>query len=265
MNSYADKTEKNKSQSIANATSQKRSDGKSSFQFIDNRPEAVQMRKMQNLIQQRITHSNISPVTQAPIQLTKLRDRKFSSPSNFVAKKIRRSAKRAMTKNNWKKRSKRNIMVVRFVSKDGKKRYNLTLRSAGMGKKGEKHPIGLNGRSAGHTEPQLAALLTNLTFKKRILSRVGRGWKIASIFSSNRPCSGAGGGTSSGCGGMDDSEMGNPEEFHTFSSGGYTGGGGPTLGQTVNGDEDKRSVGSQDSDLDEHQVRGKNLTTDDFN
>ena len=46
MNTHADKMQGNKSQSVANATSKKQDD-ESSFQFVDNRPEAIARRKLQ--------------------------------------------------------------------------------------------------------------------------------------------------------------------------------------------------------------------------
>lgn len=48
MNTHADITQKNKSQSVANEISQKQGGcGESTFQFADNRPEAVAQRKLQ--------------------------------------------------------------------------------------------------------------------------------------------------------------------------------------------------------------------------
>ncbi|MCF6325263.1 MAG: hypothetical protein L3J89_13245 [Gammaproteobacteria bacterium] len=49
MNTYSDKTQKEKSQSVTNAVSQKRSSSTSTFQFVDNRPEAIAQRKLQEL------------------------------------------------------------------------------------------------------------------------------------------------------------------------------------------------------------------------
>lgn len=49
MTTNADKTQENKSQSVANAVSQKQSGGESTFQFVDNRPEAVAQRKLQKM------------------------------------------------------------------------------------------------------------------------------------------------------------------------------------------------------------------------
>ena len=49
MKAHADKTQENKSQSVANAVSQKQSGGESTFQFVDNRPEILQMRELQEM------------------------------------------------------------------------------------------------------------------------------------------------------------------------------------------------------------------------
>ena len=49
MNTHADKTQENKSQSVSNETSQKQGGGESNFQFVDNRPEAVAQRKLQEM------------------------------------------------------------------------------------------------------------------------------------------------------------------------------------------------------------------------
>lgn len=47
MKTHADKTQENKCQTVANANSQKKSGSESTFQFVDNRPEAVAQRKLQ--------------------------------------------------------------------------------------------------------------------------------------------------------------------------------------------------------------------------
>jgi hypothetical protein len=49
MNTHADKTQEKKSQSVVNAVSQKQSGAESTFQFVDNRPEAVAQRKLQEM------------------------------------------------------------------------------------------------------------------------------------------------------------------------------------------------------------------------
>jgi hypothetical protein len=49
MNTHADKTEKNKSQTVITETSQLQSGGKSTFQFINNRSDAVAQRKLQEM------------------------------------------------------------------------------------------------------------------------------------------------------------------------------------------------------------------------
>ncbi|MCI4671743.1 MAG: DUF4157 domain-containing protein [Bacteroidia bacterium] len=49
MNTYADKSQEKKSQSVANTVSQKKSSGDSTLQFVDNRPEAIAQRKLQEM------------------------------------------------------------------------------------------------------------------------------------------------------------------------------------------------------------------------
>ncbi len=49
MNTLADKTQENKSQTAAAETSQMQSGDESTFQFVDNRPEAVAQRKLQEM------------------------------------------------------------------------------------------------------------------------------------------------------------------------------------------------------------------------
>ena len=49
MNTHADKTQEDKSQSVANAVIQKQGGGESTFQFVDNRPEAMAQRKLQEM------------------------------------------------------------------------------------------------------------------------------------------------------------------------------------------------------------------------
>lgn len=49
MNTHADKTQENKSQSVANGFSHKHSGSDSTFQFVDNRPEAEAQRKLQKV------------------------------------------------------------------------------------------------------------------------------------------------------------------------------------------------------------------------
>jgi hypothetical protein len=49
MNNYAAKTQENKSQSVANAVFKTQGGSDAIFQFVDNRPEAVAQRKLQDL------------------------------------------------------------------------------------------------------------------------------------------------------------------------------------------------------------------------
>ncbi|MBX3639896.1 MAG: DUF4157 domain-containing protein [Nitrosomonas sp.] len=49
MNIHADKTQENKSKSLANSVAKKQGDNESTFQFVDNRPEAIMQRKLQEM------------------------------------------------------------------------------------------------------------------------------------------------------------------------------------------------------------------------
>ena len=62
MNTHVDKTQRNKSQSVANETSQKMSGGESNFQFVNNRPEAIAQRRLQEM-------ANNSPQAKQTAQL----------------------------------------------------------------------------------------------------------------------------------------------------------------------------------------------------
>jgi hypothetical protein len=62
MNTHADKTQENKSQSVSNETSQKKADVESTFQFVDKRPEAVAQLKLQEM-------ANNSPQAKQLVQL----------------------------------------------------------------------------------------------------------------------------------------------------------------------------------------------------
>ena len=49
MNTHADKTQENKSQAVSTSISQMQNSRESTFQFVDNRPEAVAQRKLQEM------------------------------------------------------------------------------------------------------------------------------------------------------------------------------------------------------------------------
>lgn len=62
MHTQADKTQENKSQSVANLNAQKQTGGESTFQFVVNRPEAIAQRKLQEM-------ANNSPQVKLATQL----------------------------------------------------------------------------------------------------------------------------------------------------------------------------------------------------
>ena len=74
MYSQAEKPKENKSSVVANAVSQRQNSSENTFQFVDNRPEAIQMRKLQE-------KANNSP------QVTQLRAFQSRALANSVAQK----------------------------------------------------------------------------------------------------------------------------------------------------------------------------------
>lgn len=73
MNTHADKTQENKSQSVANSVSHKQSSYESTFQFVDNRPESIAQRKLTEM-------ANNSP------QVSQLRDYQRMANNSSQAK-----------------------------------------------------------------------------------------------------------------------------------------------------------------------------------
>jgi len=80
MNTHADKTQENKSQSVANAVSQKQSSAESTFQFVDNRPEAIAQRKLQEM-------ANNSPQAKQADQLQAMVDNYTAQQKDNIQKK----------------------------------------------------------------------------------------------------------------------------------------------------------------------------------
>jgi hypothetical protein len=68
MNTYTDKTQESKRQSVANSVSQKQSSSKSTFQFADNRPEAIAQRKLQEMANNSPKATQLKTLQQKPIQ-----------------------------------------------------------------------------------------------------------------------------------------------------------------------------------------------------
>ncbi len=80
MNTHADKTQEIKSQSVANEVSQKQGSGKATFQLVDNRPEAVTQRKLQEMV-------NNSPQAKQDAQLQAMADNYSNQQEHPIQKK----------------------------------------------------------------------------------------------------------------------------------------------------------------------------------
>ena len=88
MNTHADKTQKNKSQSVANETSQKQSGGESTFQFVDNRPEVIAQKKLQvTQLMALQDMANNSPQVEKAAQLQAMADNHSSQQQQPIQKK----------------------------------------------------------------------------------------------------------------------------------------------------------------------------------
>jgi hypothetical protein len=96
MNTHADKTQENKSQSVSAADSQMQSGGESMLQFEDNRPEAIAQRKLQEMannspqaLQLKAFQymANNSPQAKQTAQLQSMADNHSSQQQNPIQKK----------------------------------------------------------------------------------------------------------------------------------------------------------------------------------
>jgi hypothetical protein len=103
MNTHADKTQENKSQSITSDTSQKQGSDKATFQFVDNRPEVVAQRKLQEMANnsQQVSQlkvfqdmANNSPQAKQTNQLQAIVQRKLYKDGGKNAVAVPGSAKR---------------------------------------------------------------------------------------------------------------------------------------------------------------------------
>lgn len=80
MNTHADQTQENKSQAVSAVDSQMQSGGESTFQFVDNRPEAVAQRKLQEM-------ANNSPQVKQAAQLQAMADNHSAQQQQSIQKK----------------------------------------------------------------------------------------------------------------------------------------------------------------------------------
>ena len=96
MKTQADKTQENKSQSVSSGKSKLQSIGKSTFQFVDNRPDAVAQRKLKEMAnnspqvsQLRAYHemANNSPQVKKMVQLQALANNHSSQQQQTIQRK----------------------------------------------------------------------------------------------------------------------------------------------------------------------------------
>ncbi|MEO0556364.1 MAG: hypothetical protein AAF149_24490 [Bacteroidota bacterium] len=80
MHTHTDKTQENKSQSVANSVTQNHSDDRSAFQFVNNRPEAIAQRKLQEM-------ANNSPQSKQAAQLQAIAGNYYAKQHDTIQKK----------------------------------------------------------------------------------------------------------------------------------------------------------------------------------
>ncbi|MDG1434819.1 MAG: hypothetical protein P8Q41_12450 [Saprospiraceae bacterium] len=96
MNTFVGRKEENKNQSVANEVSQKRRKGETTYQFVDNRPEVVSQRKLQEMTNnsQQVSQlksfqvmANNSPKAKQTVQLQSKADNQPNKQQNPIQKK----------------------------------------------------------------------------------------------------------------------------------------------------------------------------------
>lgn len=116
MNTHVDKTQDNKSRSLANIVSQRQSGGESAFQFVDNRPEAIAHRKLQEM-------SNNSPKAKQFRVIQRLMNGSNVVQLNAEWQKFQKAvAERTMTIEISNKHIKGNPKEKRMVRSGGKRK-----------------------------------------------------------------------------------------------------------------------------------------------
>ncbi|MEM8998818.1 MAG: DUF4157 domain-containing protein [Bacteroidota bacterium] len=100
MQTYADKNQENKRKAVANAVSQKKSASKSTFQFEDNRPEAIQMWKLKEMANSYSQKNSLQFMDNRPeaIAQRKLKEMMNSSPQNQHTAQFQKMANENITK-----------------------------------------------------------------------------------------------------------------------------------------------------------------------
>ena len=84
MNTHADKKEENKRQSTANTINKKQSGNAPTFQFVDNRPEAVTQRKLHDKITNGTHKKQSKTFEEIPKKVTQLATTKITASNDVV-------------------------------------------------------------------------------------------------------------------------------------------------------------------------------------
>ena len=136
MHTHTDKIQENKSQSIANAFVQKQSGSKSIFQFVDNRPEVLQLNKIQQLVN---NNKKVGQLTQLKSIANEYVKKDVDHPINKSIKEDKSSS--PLKNNSVMQLFKIGILGRSLVLNYGHNRLSLTALKA----------LGRHGKSEGST------------------------------------------------------------------------------------------------------------------
>lgn len=274
MYEQVEKTQEKKSQSVSAVDSQMQSGAESTFQFVDNRPEAIQMQKLQELAknspkakqaaQLQAMAGNYSTQNPQPIQFVgkggKGKKIKDSQQKLHPTKPGHRDVRRRVARSARMIRSiedvgntGRNVFVstIRF----GGRNRTFHLRSAGLG---GKHPR-YGGRSAAHTEQIWEALIREHIIQDYLKMKSKP--KVTAMYSRNAACD-SNPSNPHGCRSIPKVNMGMSSGLPFHYSTPYTTGAvnkPPTLVEMSKLDNDGREPDSDDEYVDVDKLRGKDI------
>ncbi len=267
MYEQVEKTKENKSRVVANSVTQKKSNGKQGFGFVNNRSAASAQRKLQEMVysgsrvkQLRNTQrlidntSNINTVFQfvRTIKDAKKKLHPTAKKDTDIRRRAARSAQIIRVRQGGGNTG-RNIFIATIHF--GGRNHTFHLMSAGLG---GAHPKS-GGRSAAHTEQIWKSL-----FSSGIISRylkMKSKPNLSAIYSRNEACD-SNPGDPNGCRSIPTKDMGMPSNLPFYYSTPYSTGGDntpPTLTAMSKMERYDREPDSDDEYVDTNKFRGQDL------
>ncbi|AQT60657.1 hypothetical protein [Cellvibrio sp. PSBB023] len=192
MYGQVEKPKKNKGQSVANAISQNHRGNESTFQFVDNRPEAVAQRKLQEMAnnspkakqmsQLKVSTDNYSaqqqPIQKKDLTIQKMDESDEKKPGVYIAPKGRKLSpeeeKKALLIDSdisyqlYKFLEKENFNNLTFTNEGTKSDYiTVLLNTSIFLDDGKEHPIRMNIHRYNTKEPVLGSIWVSYVKHKK--------------------------------------------------------------------------------------------------